>query len=344
MSLNFPKKWPDAMLAQNRLSDTPYQLSVGRRAMACQFEVIVNAGQPPHATEIAIQALDCITHLEQVLSVYIPDSEISRLNKLADQQLCKVSDNVFNLLKLALELHASTEGAFDVTAASLSEAWGFVRREGRMPSQLEIETALAQCGSQHIRLDEANRQVQFLRNGLRINTGGIGKGFAIDRAAAILRVGGVNDFCIHGGLSSVTAFGNRMDHAADDGWRIAVRHPTQPQFILGGVRLRNKSLGTSGPANQFFYFAGKRYGHIIDPRSGWPASGLLSTTVLTPNSATADALATGLYVLGLEGALRYCQSHPEVGLIALAPGQREGEIDVHTVNLSPGEWTDERPN
>ena len=344
MTHNFSKNRPDKLTHGKGLSDTPYQLSVSRRAMACQFEVIVNAGQPPHATEIAIQALDCISQLEQVLSVYIPDSEVSRLNANCYPNPCRASDDVFKLLSLALQLHADTEGAFDITAASLSEAWGFIRREGKMPSKSEIATALDQCGSQHIQLDAADRQVRFLRNGLRINTGGIGKGFAIDRATAILRVGGVHDFCIHGGLSSVTAYGNRMDHSPDDGWRIAVRHPTQPQFVLGGICLRNKSLGTSGPANQFFYFAGKRYGHIIDPRTGWPASGLLSTTVLGPTAASADALATGLYVLGLEGALRYCESHPEVGLIALAPGQREGEIDVHTANLSPGEWIDERPN
>jgi thiamine biosynthesis lipoprotein len=135
-----------------------------------------------------------------------------------------------------------------------------------------------------------------------------------------------------------------MDLVPDNGWRIAVRHPLQPQFILGGIRLKNKSLGTSGPANQFFYFRGKRYGHIIDPRTGWPASGLLSTTVLAPTAVAADALATGLYVLGLEGALDFCKSHPEIGFIGLAPGTRDGDVEVHTSNLAADEWIDERPN
>jgi len=145
--------------------------------------------------------------------------------------------------------------------------------------------------------------VSFRKSGLQLNSGGIGKGYALDRASEILEGDRIEDFLIHGGRSSVIAKGNRYDVDSQIGWRIAVSHPEQPKIQLGAIRLQNQALGTSGPANQFFYYNGVRYGHIIDPRSGWPACGMLSVTVIHPSAAWADALATGLYVLGPEQAI-----------------------------------------
>jgi thiamine biosynthesis lipoprotein len=124
-----------------------------------------------------------------------------------------------------------------------------------------------------------------------------------------------------------------------EGWNIAVNHPEQTQHVLGTLMLRNCALGTSGPANQYFYFRGIRYGHIIDPRTGWPAQGPLSVTVLHPSAAWADALATGLYVMGIDAAIAYCEARPEVGMLALLPGKRQGDIEVVTCNLSDQQWS-----
>jgi thiamine biosynthesis lipoprotein len=224
-----------------------------------------------------------------------------------------------------------------MTAAKLSEAWGFSSRQGRMPSEKEIAELLLQVGSEQIEMDPQQRRVRF-SGSVAVNPGGIGKGYAIDQAVSMLRNRGVEDFAIHGGKSSVSAYGKQLLEGCESGWKIAVRHPEQSERILGTLVLRDRSLGTSGPANQFFYFKGQRYGHIIDPRTGRPASGALSLTVLHPYAAWADALATGLYVMGVEGALEFCASRPEVGFLAILRGSRDGEVEILTSNLDEQTW------
>ena len=310
----------------------PIWLEFTRRAMACQFDVLLHPANPEHGPEVAVEALELIEWLEQILSIYIPTSDLSRLNARGQETWVDVSLPAFDMLKLGCMIHQQTGGCFDMTAAKLSEAWGFSSRQGRMPSPDQIAESLAKVGSQHVEFDESPRRVRF--NGpVAVNPGGIGKGYAIDQAVSMLRDRGVMDFAIHGGKSSVSAFGKQLLDQDDIGWKIAVRHPEQTERVLGTLVLKDCSLGTSGPANQFFYFRGERYGHIIDPRTGWPAKGALSITVLHPSAAWADALATGLYVMGVDGALEYCSSRPEVGYLAIVPGKRSGEVEIVTANL-----------
>ena len=315
------------------------QLEVGRWLMACQFHVMLNEGLPIHGGDSALAALDRIEGLESILSVYKPDSELSRLNRNAARSPEKVSAEVISILELACQIHGATEGAFDMTAASLSEAWGFARRQGHQPTPEQIEAAISKVGMQHVEFDPSNQMVKFNKEGLQLNSGGIGKGFALDCASDILEGDGIEDFLIHGGQSSVLAKGNRYDIDSSIGWRVAVSHPDQPKIQLGSIRLVNQSLGTSGPANQFFYYNGIRYGHIIDPRTGWPASGMLSVTVLHPSAAWADALATGLYVMGIDQAIAYCERHPETCMIAILPTKRQSDVEIVTCNLNETTWT-----
>ena len=312
-------------------------LEIARDAMACRFEVLLNPGKPTNGPEIAVKALDTITFLEQLLSVYIPTSELSLLNNRACETPVHVSESTFELLRLGLSAFSKTCGAFDMTAAKLSKTWGFYRRQGKMPSELEIAQARLEVGSDSILLSESDRTVRFEKP-LEVNPGGIGKGFALDCAAAILSRGGVTDFAFHGGKSSILCSGNQAPEEDESGWRIAVRHPEQSERILGSLTLHDQALGTSGPANQFFYFRGKRYGHIIDPRTGWPAEGILSVTVLHPSAGWADALATGLYVAGVDKAIEYCEQNHETALLAISPGKRAGECEVVTCNMRPGQW------
>jgi len=318
------------------------QLEIGRWLMACQFHVMLNAGLPIHGGDSALAALDRIESLEANLSVYKPDSDISKLNRKADKNPQRVSADIISILELARQVHLETDGAFDMTAASLSEAWGFARRQGHHPTKEQIELALAKVGMQNVNIDAANRTVGFGKDGLQLNSGGIGKGYALDQAKEILHRDGIKDFLIHGGHSSVLASGNRFDIDSQVGWRIAVLHPEQPKLQLGSIRLENQALGTSGPANQFFYYNGIRYGHIIDPRTGWPASGMLSVTVIHPSAGWADALATGLYVMGIEPAIAYCERHPETGMIAILPTKRQGEVEIVTCNIDKDAWTNAR--
>lgn len=304
--------------------------------MACRFEVLLHPGRPECGPEAAFHALDSVSHLENLLSVYLPTSEFSLLNDRAFHQPVHVSESTLQVIELGLEVFRQTDGAFDLTAARLSKVWGFYRRQGKMPSDSEIQDALQSVGSQHIQIDSSNRMVRFDRP-IEINSGGIGKGFAIDSAAASLRAAGVEDFAFHGGKSSLLCRGNQnvLDDAS--GWRIAVRHPEQSERILGALILKDQALGTSGPANQFFYFRGKRYGHIIDPRTGWPADGMLSVTVLHPMAGWADALATGLYVLGIEKAIAFCERNPQVGMLAILP-TKQNACEVVTCNIPADQW------
>jgi len=312
-------------------------LEIARDAMACRFEVLLNPGKPTNGAETAVAALDAITFLEQLLSVYIPTSELSLLNSRAHDGPVRVSESTFAMLELGLSVYEKTDGAFDMTAAKLSKTWGFYRRQGKMPTDLEIRQSLTEVGSGNIELNALDRTVRFLRP-LEVNPGGIGKGFALDCAASILKQGGVDAFAFHGGKSSILCRGDQSPRGDELGWRIAVRHPEQSERILGTLTLYDQALGTSGPANQFFYFRGKRFGHIIDPRTGWPAEGMLSVTVLHPSAGWADALATGLYVAGIDQAVRYCEQNSDTAMLAILAGSRQGECEIVTCNMRSDQW------
>jgi thiamine biosynthesis lipoprotein len=239
------------------------------------------------------------------------------------------------LLSLALDLHRQTEGAFDITAGPISKIWGFYRRAGKVPAEEDIAAVLQRVGSQHVTLDPAMRTVRFARQGMEFNLGGIGKGYALDRCVEQLEAAGVHNFLIHGGQSSIIGRGSR---AGVDGWSVALRHPLRDEIRLGEIWLRGAALGTSGSAHQFFYHEGRRYSHILDPRTARPAEGLLSTTVIAPTGALADALATAFFVMGVEKTLAYCDSHPEIAAILIAPGPKSGGLTIHTSANVEGVW------
>lgn len=316
------------------------QLQVSRRAMACEFEVFFDTVRYPQGTEAAMAALDSIEQLEGQLTVYRPESEISRLNAQAAGAPVRVEPRLFALLQRAAELARQTGGAFDVTSGSLSKVWGFHRREGRVPSAEDLQAALERVGSEHLQFDTARRTVAFARPGLEINLGSIGKGYALDRSAQELHARGVADFLFHGGASSILAAGSASDLEADDlpGWLVGIRHPARPGKRLLEIVLRNQALGTSGSAVQYFHHRGKKYGHIIDPRSGWPAEVNLSSTVITPTAADADALATAFFVMSLAEIERFCEEHRDVGALVVTAGERKGAIELHSFNLPDDCW------
>jgi thiamine biosynthesis lipoprotein len=328
-----------AGMAAESLADAPpapappsdnYVLHVGRRAMACQFEVYFNAGQYPQASEAALAALDLVDELEAQLSVYRPDSELGEINRRATTEAVPVEPRLFELLEYALELHRQTGGAYDITSGALSAAWGFARRAGAVPSNDELAAALATVGSQHVVLDPERQTVRFLRSGLTLNLGSVGKGYSLDRCGELLADHGVEDYLLHGGQSSVLARGERQtSDAVGRGWPVGIAHPLRPERRLAQVWLQDRALGTSGSGVQYFHYRGRRLGHILDPRTGWPAEGVLSTTVLAPTAQQADALSTALFILGPERGLEFCQSRPELAVLFVCP--RRGGDDIELV-------------
>jgi len=305
--------------------------------MACQFELFFNGGQYPNSTPAGLDALNRIEELEDQLSVYREHSEISHVNRVAAFAPVVVEAGLFDLFTLALQIHADTQGAFDITASPLSKAWGFFRRAGRVPTEAELQAAKELVGSQFIALDPERRTVQYLKPGLEVSLNSIGKGYALDRAADVLVCQCVNDFMFHGGQSSVLA---RGAHAATPalGWTIGLRHPLRPEARLAEFYLQDEALATSGTGRQHFLYQGRRYGHILDPRTGVPADGVYSSTVIAPTAALADALATAFYVLGPLVAQEYCQSQPGVGMLIVAPGEKQGSLALHAFGLRKDSW------
>jgi thiamine biosynthesis lipoprotein len=181
----------------------------------------------------------------------------------------------------------------------------------------------------HVALDADRRSVQFLKPGVEINLGSIGKGWALDRAARQLRERGLPAGLLHGGHSSVYAMGSTPGD--ERGWSVGIRHPWCAERRLALVRLRERGLATSAATFQHLEYNGRKLGHILDPRSGWPAEGMASVTVTAPTAAAADALATAFFILGKEATFAWCAAHPEVGAVLLA----EDDARPVVVNIAP---------
>jgi len=287
-------------------------LHVNRTAMACRFEVTLPF-QDETGVLVATEALDQIDLLEDQLSVFRESSEISHINRNAATAPFGVTPSLFNLLALCKRLHRATEGAFDITAGPLTRCWGFLKREGRMPSETEIESARRLADSSLLVLDEQNQTVSFSKDAMEINLGSIGKGYALERVAARLRARRTIAL-LSAGASSIVAIGEGDRH---QGWSVGLRHPRDKSKRLVTLRLKDCALSTSGSEEQFFEVAGQRYGHIIDPRSGWPAREVTSVSVITSSGAVSDALATAFFVGGRKLTERYCAAHRDVMAIML---------------------------
>jgi thiamine biosynthesis lipoprotein len=308
-------------------------LRLSRRAMATTFEFIVPFGTPD-ALGLGEAVLDRIDDLETQLTVYRDTSEVSRLNRLAPYQAVPVEAGLFGLLELAAQLTRETEGAFDITAGALIKAWGFYRGPRRVPTDEEMATARQRVGMNHVTLDPADQSVRYQRPGLEINLGSIGKGYALDRVAEMVdQEWGLPTYLVHGGRSSVFARGT-PGHPR--GWEVTLRHPWDPERRLAVLWLRDRGMGTSAATYQYLEHQGKKLGHVLDPRTGWPASGMASISVLAPTAAQADALSTAFFILGSEAARRYCESHPEISAILLPDG--EGAEPV-VLGLAPTNFT-----
>ncbi len=309
-----------------------YVVRLSRRAMACEFEVLLNAGQYPEGAEAALRALDLLEPLEEQLSVFRPAGELSTINRTAAARPIEVESRLFELLELAGRLHHETHKAFDITSAPLSEAWGFAGRTARVPNEAELQVARALVDGRLVELDPQHRTVRFLKEGLRVNLGSIGKGYALDRCAEVLAASGIHDFLLHAGSSSIIARGDSI--ATPPGWTVGIPHPLRPNRRLAELWLVDRALATSGSRFQSFVHEGRRLSHVLDPRTGWPAEGVYAATAIASDAATADALATAFFVLGPEGTRQFCENHPGTAAVLCVPASGRGGYDLRQFGLS----------
>jgi thiamine biosynthesis lipoprotein len=283
-------------------------LHLNRRAMACRFEITLPSDDQSDISA-ANEALSLIDRLEEQMTVFRETSEISHINRNAGISAVEVEAGLFELLLLCEELYQGTDGAFDITTGPLTRCWGFLRREGRIPEPDELEAARSLVGMHNILLDREKMTVRFSHPGIEINLGSIGKGYALDRVNSLMRGRGVRSALVSGGSSSLITIGNNGSGAD---WAVGIRHPILKNTRIARLALSDQAMATSGSAEQYFEKDGKRYGHIIDPRSGVPATGILSVTVIAPSAALADALATAFFIEGRKLAEHYCSTHPEI--------------------------------
>ncbi len=309
-------------------------LRLARPAMGTVFEILFPRRDRGHSREVH-EALDEIRRLEGILSYFLETSRVYALNHGAHREEIPVEPELWEILELSMEIHRATGGAFDAAAGALWRCWGFHRRQGRIPDPEELESALAVSGMDQVEL-LPGRKVRFRREGLELNFGSIGKGFALDHALSILQNAGLDQVLLHAGHSSFRALG--VPGAGHRGWKLGIRHPQSAESDLLRVCLNNYGMGTSGTSEQYFEIEGRRYGHILDPRTGQPADRYFSVTVLAPRAAEADALSTAFFNSSLEQIEAFCRRRPEVGAVIVE--KPDGKPLYHVMGYAR-EWVEE---
>ncbi len=290
--------------------------------MGSLFEIYAGGDDLEAVEHAAYDALDRVGWLEQQLSHFLPESDVSQINARAYQEPVPVAPNLFALLVRLRRLSLETEGAFDPTAGKLVRTWGFFRRgllrgERVTPPQPErIAAIVQQIGWRYVQLDEAQQTIRFLTPEIELHLGAVGKGFIVACAADFLRSAGISCALLHSGYSSIVALGKPPSSA---GWPIGIPDPQEEGRQLAVVQLRDAALSTSGSAEQFILAEGTRVGHLFDPRTGQPVGGEYSVSVLSPDAAEGDALSTAFAVQGVEWARAYCQAHPGVKALFALP-------------------------
>jgi thiamine biosynthesis lipoprotein len=282
-----------------RRPDSPLRLERSGDAMGAAFTVVVYGDDEPRMISAVENAFDEVRRIDRLLSNYRPSSEWSEVNRNAAKGPVKVSEELFELLSACLEYSRQSEGAFDITVGPLMKLWGFYRGSGRIPHRAEIRSVFSRIGYKNILLNPAGRTVRFARNGVELDPGGIGKGYAVDRMAEILRASGIRDAFISGSASSLYAMG-APPH--ETGWRVQIRDPRDSHRTVEEVILRDESMSTSGSYEKFFRARGKLYTHIMDPRTGYPATGMLAVSVIAPRTLDSEAWTKPLFVNGRQWA------------------------------------------
>ena len=285
--------------------------------MGTRFEFLLCGNDEGYLQSAAEEALDEVERLEQQLSLFVPTSDICAINARAAAGPVRVERRLFKLLERALLFSRQSEGAFDIAALVLTWLW----KAGKRPDEDELIAARACSGYHHVVLDKSNCTIRFTQPGVGLDLGAIGKGYALEVAAEVLHEKGITNALLHGGWSSVYALGTAP---GKDCWRVSITDPVNAEHRLTSVALKDQALGISANTYQHFEADGRCWGHIVDPRTGQPAEGLLAAAAIAQSSVGADALSTAFFVLGKEGTQRLCASQPTWGAVCVINDSQGG--------------------
>jgi len=309
----------------------PNHCTFARNAMATRFEIVLPGEHHARLRAAAEEAFDEIDRLEAQLSLFRPSSEIANVNARAATEGVRVSVETVHLLEHAARLSAETVGAFDLTIAPLMRAWGFLNGSGHLPEPEALAAARACVGMNLVQLDAAARTVRFLRPGVMLDLGAIGKGYAVGCAAELLREVGITSALIHGGTSTACAIGHPPEA---DAWKIAVEYPRtspeQPAPLLANFELRDEALSMSAGWGKSFHAHGRDYGHVLDPRTGEPSRNALLAVVVTGSATETDALSTALLTLGPEGIDQISKLRPGLRALVVAASDEPGQFRIES--------------
>lgn len=335
---------PSPPNAVSRSDSTPL-LTRTRPLMSTVFRIQVQS-PPENAEPVVRRAFQEIERLESELSEWRDDSDISAINAAAGKRPVKVGEDALRVIDAGLDVSMWSRGAFDLSWAALWGLYDFRPDSIKIPKPEEIEPRLRLVDYENIRVSTKYKTVFLKKRGMAIGTGGIAKGYALDHAGAILRGGGITNYMIYGG-------GQVQVHGKRDGrpWRVGIQHPRDPSRYFAALESTGASFSTSGDyEHAVFDGSGKRWHHIIDPRTGRPADKSLSVTIMTAEGIYADALSTAAFVLGPERALRMLSriAYPAEAVIVGADCKvymtPKAEKKIHwTVDLVEGRLPDCKP-
>src|SRR2546425_12466952 len=283
-------------------SSEELRLEASVEAMGSTYSLVLYGEDRSRLEGASEDAFEEVRRLDRMLSNYRPESEWSEVNRHAAERPVKVSAELFQLLSACVEYSRQSEGAFDISVGPLMKVWGFYKGSGHLPQRAEIRGALSKTGYRNILLDASNRTVRFARQGVELDPGGIGKGYAVDRMVEILRKDGIAAALVSASGSSIYALGAPPGEA---GWKVRIRDPKDEEKTVTEVTLKNESMSTSGNYEKFFWADGKIYSHIMDPRTGFPATGMLSASVITPRTLDSEAWTKPCYINGRTWAAKH---------------------------------------
>jgi FAD:protein FMN transferase len=262
------------------------------------------------------EAIDAVMaemrRIDELMSHYKPESELSQINERANREPVQVDQELFELIKLSTYYSQITEGAFDITYASVGYLYDYPKHVH--PTEAQIKSALPAVNWRNMLLDEAQHTVRFEHPGMRIDLGGIGKGYAVDRGVAILKARGIDHAVVTAG-GDTRIIGDHMGRP----WLVAIRHPDNPQKVVTRIPLSDAAMSTSGDYERYFDEDGVRYHHIIDPHTGHSASKVRSATVIAPTATQTDGMSKTAFVLGPEKALEIINRMPEYDAVFITP-------------------------
>ncbi len=271
-------------------------------AMGAVFSLVLYSDNRSRADAASTAAFEELRRLERMLSNYRSDSGWSEVNREAAARPVQVSPDLFDLLWACRSFSRASEGAFDITVGPLMKLWGFYSGSGRIAGDAEIRATLEHVGYSHVVLDPANRAVRFARVGIELDPGGIGKGYAVDRMIAVLKRNGIERALVSAAGSSIYALGAPPGAG---GWQVRIRAPVKSGRDAAGLLLRDEALSTSGRSGKSFRAGGRIFGHILDPRTGYPVRGVLMVAVAAPHALEGEAWTKAFFVNGRSWSIRH---------------------------------------